>query len=1346
MDLLSRLRRRRAHGASAGAAALADSPTTLDVLLSGRPAIRVYGDRDGLPAKAVTALALDREGYLWVGTQDGAARYDGRVWRTVNMPDRARSNLVRTIAADEDGSVWFGTWGGGVARFTADVWTVLDPSCLPSDKVRSLLITSDGAGARELWVASSGGLALSPLPEADRWTVFDAPGGPPGHAAVSLARGRTPDGKAVVWAGGGPLVARFGRDEGGTWRLVESLDVPGGKPVWGLAEDSEGALWVGTIGGGLARLAQGEWDVFGPSDGLPSDIVTSVLESRLGGTRTIWAGTYTAGLARYEQRRWSVVGASSAGNGGLPNNQVDCLIETANEGGAGALWVGTIAGLARFERGQWVAFDTSTGLPNDGVMAFLETDTPPTLWIGTYGGLARFRSGAWTVFDTSSSGLPNNHVNALCATVESDGRTVLWIGTAGGVARLVEGEEPEWTVFDTSSTEGGLPSAFVICLYASTDDEGGPVVWAGTRAGLARHHRGRWTAPGASLGGLPNDEVWCVGETLAPDGARTLWVGTNGGGLASCTLEPGARWTVFDASSGGLPNDSVECIFESRGADGSRTLWVGTSGGLVRRDLDDDSSPWLLLDDSTRPALPNNCVYQVREDGSGRIYACTNRGVARLTRRLPTADDPAPFDVETYTTESGLPSMECNQGASMVDRAGRVWVGTAGGGAVFDPSREIVDRTPKRLVIERAVVAPGGRTVRAGDSLAHDEGNIELEYSLLSYFREAETRYRSQLVGLEREPTPWSSDARRTYTNLGRGEYCFRVWGRDWAGNVSGPVELSLRVRPAPWKTWWAYLAYAGAAGGAAFAAVRYRFERLEKQRRELEETVAERTMALAESESRTRHQAEVLASTVEQLQASERRAHESERAAVEASSAKSVFLANMSHELRTPLNAVLGFARMVEREGGLTPSQAEHLAIVRQSGEHLLGLINDVLSLAKIEAGKLTLGPQAFDFDRTVGAVAAMVHERAQTKGLALSVEIDGLPPGPVFGDEGKLRQVLLNLLGNAVKFTDDGSVALRSHWRETAPGRGRAAFEVSDTGCGISDEERGKLFEAFAQTERGRRSADGTGLGLAISRQIVRLMGGDIRVESARGSGSTFRFEVDLPLAAGTAARIRRFVRELAPGQRPLRVLVVDDVDENRILLARLLAAVGCDVREARDGVEAIEGWERWQPQAIFMDMRMPVVDGREATREIRRREAADPSARLACRIVALTSSALDDERQAILASGCDDFIAKPFFEETIFEKLSQHTGVRWLYDDSRAKGKGPISLERGSVARRLASMAPETRRELERACVLNDDELALSAIATIGLEDPQLAGELRRMVSAFEFEEVLALARAY
>ncbi|NER78207.1 MAG: response regulator [Leptolyngbya sp. SIO1D8] len=382
------------------------------------------------------------------------------------------------------------------------------------------------------------------------------------------------------------------------------------------------------------------------------------------------------------------------------------------------------------------------------------------------------------------------------------------------------------------------------------------------------------------------------------------------------------------------------------------------------------------------------------------------------------------------------------------------------------------------------------------------------------------------------------------------------------------------------------------------------------------------------------------------------------------ANQAKSEFLAHMSHELRTPLSAILGFAQQLQTDTQLSVDQSETVSIINRSGEHLLKLINAILELSKIEAGQVQLREEAVNLDSLMNDWENLFRLQADTKGLELIFERSPDFPQWVKTDEGKLGQIIINLLGNAVKFTEKGQVCLSvqqpdpeaislefSHAEQCG-----LTFEVSDTGPGIAEDEIGSLFSAFSQTQSGLRSQEGSGLGLAISHRLVSLMGGEINVQSQLHQGSTFSVTVPvLPVQASPEIEAPQQVATempLSTDHPPYRVLVVDDIAVNRLMLIKIFSGSEFVVKEARNGKEAIERWQSWNPDVILMDMRMPIMDGYAATRLIRQQESLKHTV-----VIAITASAFEEERQAILQAGCDDFIGKPFRREELLERVVHH-----------------------------------------------------------------------------------------
>lgn len=459
------------------------------------------------------------------------------------------------------------------------------------------------------------------------------------------------------------------------------------------------------------------------------------------------------------------------------------------------------------------------------------------------------------------------------------------------------------------------------------------------------------------------------------------------------------------------------------------------------------------------------------------------------------------------------------------------------------------------------------------------------------------------------------------------------------------------------------------------------------------------------------------------------------------ANRAKSLFIANMSHELRTPLNAIIGFSQIMNRGKNLSPEERENIRIINRSGEYLLTLINHILDLSKIEAGKISFNPKNFDLYRLLDEIEELFKLRSRDRGLQLDFDRADDVPRSVQTDELKLREVLINLLANAVKFTRTGGVSVRVRSQPTAgpeiPMR-TLWFEVEDTGVGIAPEEIGQLFESFSQTQSGKQVQEGTGLGLAISRKFVQLMGGDIRVKSRAGVGTIFDFNIEVKLVRETdiepPAPARR-IMGLAPNQPSYKILIVDDNSLNRQLLVKLLNPLGFELKEAADGKEAIAIWEDWQPHLIWMDMRMPVMNGNEATRRIKMNPQGGDT-----KIIAITASVLEEDKNMIVAAGCDDFVRKPFREERIFEILEKYLGICYVYEqtDGLATQKADFSLD----ADRLGVMPTDWLVQFRQAAIDLDDDLALELIAQIPKNYATLAEALTDCVHQFRLDLIINL----
>ena len=493
----------------------------------------------------------------------------------------------------------------------------------------------------------------------------------------------------------------------------------------------------------------------------------------------------------------------------------------------------------------------------------------------------------------------------------------------------------------------------------------------------------------------------------------------------------------------------------------------------------------------------------------------------------------------------------------------------------------------------------------------------------------------------------------------------------------------------------------------------RRRVGTMEARSRELEAQVQERT---------------------QDLEIANKAALEARDVAETANRAKSTFLSNMSHELRTPLSAILGFARILTHDSNMNKEQQEQLDIINYSGEHLLGMVNDILSLSKIEAGRIELKQDTFDVMQMLQDVGQIIKSQIEGTGLRFTLELDPVLSPYMQGDVGKLRQVLINLLGNAVKFTETGDVWLRAGSQPVKdnPGMVMLRLEVQDSGPGIPQDKLGEVFGAFVQLGHTPYTKGGTGLGLAISKMLVDMMDGKITVESKPGEGSLFSVSIPLSLPEAEAVMDAEppaaEVIGLTSGQSDWRILVVDDNRENRLLLSGLISRVGFNVQEAGDGAEAITKYKQWHPHFIWMDLRMPGMDGLAATRKIRELPGGAE-----VKIVAVTASILMEQRETVLASGCEDVVGKPFLEQEIFDAMARYLGVQYLYRERERETDRNQGIKLTSEM--LAELPLELLEDLRQMTLVLDREATLQVIERIEVQAPDTAEALRTLVQDFQ-----------
>jgi two-component system sensor histidine kinase/response regulator len=468
-------------------------------------------------------------------------------------------------------------------------------------------------------------------------------------------------------------------------------------------------------------------------------------------------------------------------------------------------------------------------------------------------------------------------------------------------------------------------------------------------------------------------------------------------------------------------------------------------------------------------------------------------------------------------------------------------------------------------------------------------------------------------------------------------------------------------------------------------------------------------------------------------------KANEMAEKAENANKSKSAFLANMSHEIRTPLNAIIGFSQLINRDKLLTETQKEYNLSIIRAGEHLLALINDILELSKIEAGRVVLNPANVDLHLMLSDIQMIFKDRAESKHLQFICEIDDQLPKYAFIDEGKLRQIFVNLIGNAIKFTEEGGIAIRTRTNLIDQEKKMLTVEIQDSGPGIPEEELGKLFKHFEQTSSGRNKGSGTGLGLALSKELAMLMGGNIHVSSEVGKGSIFTFQVEImegnPEAVQTM--ISRRVIGIADTKKTHRILAVDDKPENLKVVVNLLRMIGFETQEAVNGKEAIEQFESWNPDLILMDMRMPVMDGYEATRRIKETEKGRLTP-----IIALTASAFEDERKKIEALGMQGYIRKPFKESELFNIIGKILNIEYIYEDENATSDDKSQLNKVLISQDIHRLPPDLILEMAEAISVADLDQFIELVKKIEPDNADIAEKLIELAKNYEYNHLQLL----
>jgi signal transduction histidine kinase/ligand-binding sensor domain-containing protein/DNA-binding response OmpR family regulator len=1241
--------------------------------------------RQGLSNNRVTGIVKDAAGFAWVSTLAGLNRFDGYEFKKYphdpRDPNSPGGDIIWTLFADRQGDLWLGTKEGGLNKYDSENDRFIrylndpdNPHSLSDNSVRAIYEDKNGV----LWIGTSNGGLNKFDRQGGRFIHYKKQPENPASLIHDNVTAIYEDSGDNLWIGTAGGLDRLDRETGDFVHYRFPADAAHGMRrglVFALHEDRFGDLWIGTFSG-LWKLDSGTDRI---NDNLPANahdilgptMVFAVHEDRDG---RLWFGTAdglirldrdSGVFTRYQNRPYDIAS--------LSHNSVRLIYQD----NLGALWFGTWGGgisildpgSNKFELYRHDPENTHT-INSNLVMAVYENPSG-ILWIGTWeDGIDVLKPNAETFAHyraqpSNPASLSSDKVRAI---VGGRGGGP-WVGTWGGGLDKFDPDTRTFSHFKHHpDNPASLISNFISCLY---EDANG-IVWVGTKKGLDRFDPGmniftHYRPTARDSRGLDDTHITCIYE----DRPGMLWIGTAKNGLKRLDRQTGKfmNYTVNSPPSRRMSSSSITCIHEDRGG----ILWVGTGGGgLVRLEKDPARGVTGSQFYTVKNGLPSGEICGILEDGDGCLWLSTKRGLSKF--------DPPTRTFTNYEPGDGIQGDEFNPGAYFKNpRTGEMYFGGSNGLNHFFPIEVKNEKT--NTVIPPVVITAVNKFNKPMDfpgpvwrvneiTIPRSDNFISFEFAALNFRKAEKNRYRYKLEGFDNE---WMETGKRryaAYTNLEGGTYVFRVIGSndDGVWNTEG-ASITINILPPFWATGW--FKFLGIGGLIALASLLLllRTRRTKLQRRRLEALVAERTREL---QSRQRQVEEAREAAIK------------ERLAAEAANrSKSEFLARMSHEIRTPMNAVLGFTEMI-METELNGEQQDFIRTINRSGQLMLALIDDILDFSRAESGQLTLDAIDFSPGPLVFEVCDLVRPRIGSKPVELISHIDKNLPPYVKGDPGRFRQVLINLMTNAVKFTEKGEIEIKMALQSEDGDAVTIHSSVRDSGIGIALDKQKSVFEVFQQAEDyTTREYGGFGLGLAICRQISRLMGGDVWVESEPGKGSTFHFVAVLGKSGQKPVEPVAAPPVCVKGKR---ALLVDDNPVNLEILKRMLGDIGMETTALTRGSEVLPALQQASQNGCpfdvcILDIHMPHISGYELARQIRGLDS--PISRIP--LLAFTSS-FPKRNKHYRESGFDDFLTKPIQAAKLTRVLEQLLGKTKAKEAHRQtkESKKPRETERTAPLR--------------------------------------------------------------